>query len=130
MNKETLIQQTQSFFQERFKAEPQHIFLSSGRINIIGEHVDYNDGFVLPAAIDKYVCLTISSTDDNICTIVAKDINEEYTFNLQDSLQPVNQMWVNYLLGVLSQLKDKGYNLKGFNLAFSSTVPIDRKSVV
>ncbi|GGB69040.1 galactokinase [Flavobacterium suaedae] len=124
MSKETLIQQTQGFFQERFKTEPQHVFLSPGRINIIGEHVDYNDGFVLPAAIDKYVCLTISSTDDTTCTIVAKDIEEEYTFNLQYSLHPVDQMWVNYLLGVLSQLKDKGFNLKGFNLAFSSTVPM------
>ena len=54
--KKKLIKQTTEHFEKNFQNKPEHIFLSPGRINIIGEHVDYNDGFVLPAAIDKIIC--------------------------------------------------------------------------
>lgn len=119
-----LIKDTKDFFSGCFEATPSHVFLSPGRINIIGEHVDYNDGFVLPAAIDKYVCFAISKNEGNNCAVVAKDLNDNYNFSLNDTLQPIGRMWVNYLLGVLQQIKERGFALKGFNLVFSSTIPM------
>jgi galactokinase len=118
-----LAQQAAAYFEESFGEQPQHIFLSPGRINIIGEHIDYNDGFVLPGAINKYVCLAISPNTEK-CTIVAKDINERFEFNLNDELKPSDKMWANYFLGVLQQLKERNIPLNGFNIAFTSTVPI------
>lgn len=122
--KKKLVQQVTAHFNERFKSEPAHIFLSPGRINIIGEHVDYNDGYVLPAAINKYVCFAVSQNTGTECTLIAKDLNETYTFNLTDDLVPVDKMWVNFFLGVLQQLKEKGFAMTGFNIVFSSTIPM------
>src|SRR6187402_1654590 len=63
MSKKKLIENTTDHFETVFHSKPDHIFLSPGRINIIGEHVDYNDGFVLPAAINKYICLAVSENE-------------------------------------------------------------------
>ncbi|MEC4004576.1 galactokinase [Flavobacterium sp. SUN052] len=122
--KKKLIKNTSEHFDTLFHNKPQHIFLSPGRINIIGEHIDYNDGFVLPAAINKYVCIAISPNEDSKCKIVAKDLNEIFEFDLNDALVPNSDMWINYILGVLQQFKEKKSLDKGFNAVFSSTVPI------
>ena len=122
--KKKLIQQTTAHFEISFQKKPEYIYLSPGRINIIGEHVDYNDGFVLPSAINKYVCIAISKNETAQCKIIAKDINEIIEFDLNDSLLPNKDMWVNYILGVLHQFQEKKLPIKGFNVVFSSTVPI------
>lgn len=122
--KKKLIQHTIKHFEKLFQKKPEHIFLSPGRINIIGEHVDYNDGFVLPAAINKYICFAISKNKSSKCALVAQDLNEVYSFDLKDKLQPIEKMWVNYILGVLQQLKEKGLPEKGFTIVFSSTIPM------
>ncbi|WP_395064197.1 galactokinase [Flavobacterium sp.] len=121
--KKKLIQHTSEYFENLFQKKPEHIFLSPGRINIIGEHVDYNDGFVLPAAINKYICFAISKNTNTECAIIAKDLNEAYKFDLKEDLKPIDKMWVNYILGVLHQLKNKGLH-QGFNIVFSSTIPM------
>ncbi|HEY0045216.1 MAG TPA: galactokinase [Flavobacterium sp.] len=122
--KEKLASEATAFFEQSFGKLPEHIFLSPGRINIIGEHVDYNDGYVLPAAVDKYVCLAMSAVAEPNCVIIAKDIDERYEFSIEDTLKPVEQMWVNYFLGVLSQIKERQMPITGFKIAFTSTVPI------
>ncbi len=122
--KKKLVQNTSEHFEKSFQNKPEHIFLSPGRINIIGEHVDYNDGFVLPAAINKYVCIAISPNKNSICKIIAKDLNEVFEFNLKDTLVPNQTMWINYILGVLQQLKEQKQFDNGFNAVFSSSVPI------
>jgi galactokinase len=122
--KKQLVQQVTAHFNEQFNNAPEHIFLSPGRINIIGEHIDYNDGYVLPAAINKYVCFAVSKNEGTDCTLIAKDLNDTYAFNLNDDLVPVDKMWVNFFLGVLQQLKEMGCSMKGFNIAFSSTIPM------
>jgi galactokinase len=116
-----LTEKVQKAYQAEFQQEPAYTILSPGRINIIGEHVDYNDGFVLPAAINKYVCLAIAENGSSLCTLVALDLNKSYTFDLNTELAPVKEMWVNYILGVVAPLKNQ---LKGFNLVFSSTIPM------
>jgi len=122
--KKKLIQETTTHFEKSFQKKTEYIFLSPGRINIIGEHIDYNDGFVLPAAINKYICFAISKNDTSECTIIAKDLNETYKFDWNDKLKPIDKMWVNYILGVLHQLKEKEFALQGFNIVFSSTIPM------
>lgn len=122
--KKKLIKDTTAHFEKLFHTTPQHIFLSPGRINIIGEHVDYNDGFVLPAAINRFVCFAASESGDDTCTIVAKDLNEAYKFNLKDDIKPIDKMWANYVLGVLSQLVLRDLPIKGFNIVFSSNIPM------
>lgn len=124
MSKKKLIRQTSELFEQTFQKAPEYIFLSPGRINIIGEHVDYNDGFVMPAAINKYICFAVSKNKDSNCTLVAKDLNETYSFDVNDELKPIEKMWANYILGVLHQLKSKGLKLDGFTIVFSSTVPM------
>lgn len=122
--KKKLISTTSEHFKTIFQHEPQAVFLSPGRINIIGEHVDYNDGFVLPAAINKYICFAVSVSKTDECTLIAKDLNESYQFNWKDEVKPVDKMWVNYMLGVLHQLKERNFSLKGINIVFSSTIPM------
>jgi galactokinase len=122
--KKKLIQHTSEHFEKLFHNKPQFIFLSPGRINIIGEHVDYNDGYVMPAAINKYICFAVSKNEGPQCTLVAKDLNEAYKFDLDQELKPIDKMWANYILGVLHQLKNKGHKMSGFNIAFSSTIPM------
>jgi len=122
--KKKLINHTAGHFVKMFGNEPETIFLSPGRINIIGEHVDYNDGFVLPAAINKYICFAVSVNENTECALIAKDLNEAYKFDLNDEIVPVEKTWVNYILGVISQLKAEGHPMKGFRIVFSSTIPM------
>ena len=122
--KKKLIQITTEHFEKIVAKSPDYIFLSPGRINIIGEHVDYNDGFVMPAAINKYICFAISKNENSECTLIAKDLNEAYKFALKDELKPIDKIWVNYILGVLHQLKDNNGLSRGFTVVFSSTIPM------
>ncbi len=122
--KKKLVQQVSACFKDQFGAAPGNIFLSPGRINIIGEHVDYNDGFVLPAAINKYVCFAISSNGTNTVNLFAKDLNESYSFDLTQPLKPGDIMWANFFLGVAHLIKEKGLAFGGVNVVFSSTIPM------
>jgi galactokinase len=110
-------------FRKLFNCEPI-IVRSPGRINIIGEHTDYNEGFVLPAAIDKAAYLAISLRNDDLIHLMAQDLNENFSVHLKD-LQPVGDVsWPNYILGAVAQFQKKGVALKGFNAILTSDVPI------
>jgi galactokinase len=118
-----LIKNTTTFFAATFDHAPDKIVLSPGRINIIGEHVDYNDGYVLPAAIDKIICFTFKRNDSNSANIHAIDLDESVTIDITKEEVLTDIVWTNYLRGVLFQLKLKGYEIGGFDCAFSSTIP-------
>ncbi len=110
-------------FRGLFGGEPL-IVKSPGRINIIGEHTDYNDGFVLPAAIDKAAYLAISLRDDDEIHLMAEDLNEKFSMSINE-LKPVRDIsWPNYILGGVAQFQKKGIALKGFNAVLASDVPI------
>ena len=121
---EILIQNTTAFFKKIFGNTPDKIVLSPGRINIIGEHIDYNDGYVLPAAINKIVCFAFEINNSNTATIQAIDMNESVLIDITKEEIVSDVVWTNYLRGVLFQLKLKGYKIGGFNCAFSSNIPI------
>lgn len=121
---EILIQNTTDFFKETFGNMPDKIVLSPGRINIIGEHIDYNDGYVLPASINKIVCFAFEINNSNTANIKAIDLNESVLIDITKEEIVSDVVWTNYLRGVLFQLKLKGYKIGGFNCAFSSNIPI------
>jgi len=112
-------------FNEVFKNTKDPLIVRSpGRVNIIGEHTDYNDGFVLPAAIDKAAYIAITLRDDDEIHLLAFDLNETFSTSLKD-LKPVEDIsWPNYILGAVAQFAKKNIPLKGFNAILSSDVPI------
>lgn len=110
-------------FCESFDGNPM-IVRSPGRINVIGEHTDYNDGFVLPAAIDKAAYLAISLRDDDEINLVAADLNETFSISIHE-LKPVGDIsWPNFILGAAAQFLQRDLPLKGFNAVLMSDVPI------
>ena len=119
-----LIKTTTAFFEKTFGNTPQKIVLSPGRINIIGEHVDYNDGYVLPAAIDKVICFAFEKTNSKNSKIIAIDLDESFEINIDNPLTLNDAIWTNYFRGVLQQLQNKGITIEGFNCVFSSNIPV------
>ena len=120
---EILIKETTAFFQKTFNASAEKIVLSPGRINIIGEHIDYNDGYVLPAAIDKIICFAFEKNNSNTANIHAIDLNESVAIDVTQEAALTDNVWTNYLRGVLHQLSLKGHKIGGFNCVFSSNIP-------
>lgn len=119
-----LIQNTTAFFEKSFGSTPQKIVLSPGRINIIGEHIDYNDGYVLPAAIDKVICFAFEKSNSKKSKVIAIDLNEEFEADLTQEIKLSDVVWTNYILGVIKQLQDNGFSFEGFNCVFSSNIPV------
>lgn len=108
-------------FRERYNEQPL-IVRSPGRINIIGEHTDYNQGWVLPAAIDKAVYVAVSARTDGRYSLHSVGFHETIEGELAD-IRPT-QNWSTYLLGVVDQLLQKGYPVRGFNLVVDGDIPI------
>jgi len=110
-------------FVKTFGEEPL-LVRAPGRINIIGEHTDYNEGFVLPAAIDKAVYLGISLRSDNEIHLCTENLGEKY-FTRTEEVRPLaHGSWPNYILGVYAQFKKLGKDLPGFNAMLYSDLPI------
>ncbi len=117
-------EQIEKIFQEKFNRQPKFIVRSPGRINIIGEHTDYNKGFVLPAAIDKAAWLALAPREDSQVHLYAADLSQSFEAdaNHPDRLEPMR--WPNYLLGVMQQFLQRGFKGKGMDLVLLSEVPI------
>ena len=107
---------------EQSGAEPI-LVRSPGRVNLIGEHTDYNLGFVLPAAIDKAIFLAIAPRADRTLRLCALDTGQSYAGSL-DALHPVPEQWPNYLLGILREFQELGLALPGLDCVFGGNVPI------
>ena len=117
-----LINDVKTTFLNTFKTEPILVF-SPGRINIIGEHTDYNDGFVFPAAVDKGIAAAMQKSDTNISTAYALDMNSRIEFNL-DTLKPSAEgSWENYVFGVVAEIQNKNKVVGNFNIVFKGDIP-------
>ena len=112
----------QKAFIERFNTKP-FIVRSPGRVNLIGEHTDYNEGFVLPAAIDKETFVAISLRSDNEIHLHSYDFNDDHKSNI-NNLEKSGKGWPDYILGVADQLIKAGNTLRGFNLVFGGNIPM------
>ncbi|MCA1762633.1 MAG: galactokinase, partial [Flavobacteriales bacterium] len=111
-------------FQEKFNTTPVMV-MAPGRINLIGEHTDYNDGFVLPAAIDKAIYFAVSPRADGKCTFAALDLNLEAEVSLSDLKKAAPQLWLQYFSAALAELHSHKIDVSsGFNLVFGGDIPI------
>jgi galactokinase len=97
---------------------------SPGRINLIGEHTDYNNGFVLPAAIDKAAYLVITPRADKMIHLHAVDMGEDYHTTLDALEKSLTASWPNYILGVVQQFVQAGIAVTGFDAALTGDIPI------
>ncbi|MDW7693249.1 galactokinase [Flammeovirgaceae bacterium SG7u.111] len=111
-----------SKFTELYGKSPK-MFRSPGRVNLIGEHTDYNEGFVLPAAINKEMVFAIAPNGLDKCRVYAADLNESEEFLLAD-LKASDKGWCNYLIGVVAQFQKKDIQVAAFDLVFGGNIPI------
>jgi galactokinase len=116
-----MVQKTREKFIHLFEKEPLMV-VSPGRINLIGEHTDYNDGFVLPAAVDKKIVYAIALNGTDQCNAHAVFTNETVSFRLDD-VKPTPG-WINYLMGVVYQLQQRGLPVKGFDCVVAGDIPV------
>ena len=118
-------------FKHRYGRDPQWIAAAPGRVNIIGEHIDYNDGFVLPMAIDRYCVIAAADNSGNEATVYSVATNEEAKIQLAPmgatgSASAVQNQghWSNYLAGVLAGCSARNLRPSGFNAVIESDVPV------
>lgn len=109
-------------FKSIFGSIPQVIASSPGRINIIGEHTDYHEGFVLPAAIDKRIYVAVETRSDKKIKLYSKSFKEIFEVEIS-ILKPIKNSWTNYILGVVHQMLEQGLKLQGFNLYIDGEIP-------
>lgn len=105
-----------------FRARPK-LFVAPGRINLIGEHTDYNEGFVLPAAIDRAMIFSISPNNEDKIRLFSFDYNE-YVDTPVSNRQNGGKKWASYLLGVLDQFQKEGINPQGIDCVFGGNIPL------
>lgn len=114
-------------FKEKFSAEPDVVVAAPGRVNLIGEHIDYNDGFVLPMAIERYTVIAarVDPENESTATLYSVDMDQQVEISLVDPVKQENSHWSNYAAGVVAGfVQDKGISIPGFQAVAKSNVPI------
>ena len=121
----TLKTTTQQIFAEKFGYPPTHAIQAPGRVNLIGEHTDYNDGFVLPCAIDYQTVISCAKRDDRLVRVIAVDYdNAEDQFSLDEPIMSLKEpMWANYVRGVVKHLQKRNASFGGVDMVISGDVP-------
>ena len=109
-------------FIERFSSNPI-FYASAGRIYLIGEHTDYNGGFVFPGAIDKYIMTAININGTDKVRLYSVDMNQYTEFGLREEDKPAEQ-WACYVFGVCREVIKRGFEVKGFDAVFAGNVPL------
>ena len=110
-------------FREIYGTTPS-MFRAPGRVNLIGEHTDYNDGFVMPAAIDFYTWVAASPRADNVLRVWSEQFREFYEIGFDEVSGPPRKHWSDYVRGMAGVLQSAGYKLKGANLLIDGRVPV------
>jgi len=119
MLKERIIEE----FKNRFMVTPNFLIRSPGRVNLIGEHTDYNDGFVMPMAIDREIWMAIRPRSDRVVSLYSLDFKETRQFSL-DLIKKEGSSWLEYIKGVSGSLKKQGLDLSGWEGVMMSNIPI------
>ena len=118
-----MLNEIRNSFLDSFGTEPHIIVRSPGRINLIGEHTDYNGGFVLPAAINRSIILAFSPREDNEMHLVAYNMKETYSGRIHEYIKS-EKGWPDFITGAVEQIAKRGLKIKGFNCAFGGDIPI------
>ena len=117
------IEQVRSRFIKHFDGKTGNIYFSPGRINLIGEHTDYNGGFVFPGAVDKGIMAEVRPNGLNTVMCYSIDLKDRVEFKVDDPVGP-HTSWARYIYGIIQEMKKLGVDVKGFNTAFSGDVPL------
>ncbi len=118
-------QLSQQKFNEHYGYNPEKTVFAPGRVNIIGEHTDYNDGFVMPCAINYGMAVSFAKRNDSIWRVYAIDINEQDEFDLSQDLTQSEHKWANYVRGVVKYIQEQCPEFKqGADLVMTSDVPM------
>ena len=114
-----MIKKIKEDYDSIYKKQPQVIVRAPGRVNIIGEHTDYNYGYAMPAAINKYICISISKNNTNIIRAYSSALDESF---LSSDVNIEKKHWTRYVLGVCDEM-DKRYNLSsGYDITIHSSL--------
>ncbi len=116
-------EQLAAAFRREFGAEPEVIARAPGRVNLIGEHTDYNDGFVLPVAIDREVRVAVRRRSDGEARLLALNLGRRSRFDVHDIRHDPSERWSHYERGVVLMLRQRGYDVGGFELAIEGDLP-------
>lgn len=111
-------------FQKRFQRKPEHVFFSPGRVNLIGEHIDYNGGRVMPCAISLGTYLAVSKNTDKVFRFECLNFPETAMYNLESSYTRSGKEWFNYPLGVINYFVSQEYSVSGLDMLFYGDLPI------
>lgn len=112
-------------FIEIFGEKPADVYKAPGRVNLIGEHTDYNEGFVFPTPINRCIWVAIAPRSDDLINLYAANFNESSQFRLGNILFDSNYNWSNYVRGVANELQCEGYDVGGANIIIQGNVPLD-----
>jgi galactokinase len=118
-----IVDQCVRVFQDRYGEAPQTVVLAPGRVNLIGEHTDYNEGFVLPAAIDRWIAFAARHRSDNQAHIHAVSFDEEVSFTINRRLDRAGD-WGDYARGMVSQFQAANLRIGGFDGVIAGNVPL------
>ena len=118
-----IVQTCVSGFRKRFGGDPKVVVKAPGRVNLIGEHTDYNDGFVFPAAIDRYVVIAAKARPDNRAIVYAVSYDEDSEFVVDRGLEASGH-WSDYVKGMVSEFCDINLRLGGFEATIAGNVPL------
>ena len=110
-------------FRERFGASPR-VYRAPGRVNLIGEHTDYNDGFAMPAAIEFYCWVAVGNREDRKLSIYSEEFSATAEADLSSTATAPSKSWSDYPIGVALQLEQAGFRIRGANLLIESEVPM------
>lgn len=120
----TPVQKSQHIFTQKYNKQPELTVYAPGRVNIIGEHTDYNDGFVMPCAINYGTAIAGAKRTDHIWNVYAADLDLEDTFSLNEDFPQSEQKWANYVRGVVKFIQERCPQFKqGADLVISGNVP-------
>lgn len=117
------INQVRSRFIKHFDGKTGNIYFAPGRINLIGEHTDYNGGFVFPGAVDKGITAEVRPNGLDTIMCYSIDLKDRVEFKINDPKGP-RATWARYIYGIVQEMKKRGVDVKGFNTAFSGDVPL------
>ena len=118
-----LVAETTDTFRDRFGEDPQWLVAAPGRVNLIGEHIDYNDGFVMPMAIDRYVVIAGGPCEGATANLYSVNLDDAGSVPLDADSRPSEMHWTNYVRGVIALMAAKGLKVPSFNAVVNSNVP-------
>jgi galactokinase len=118
------VREAQTVFKKHFGHPPTHVVSAPGRLELLGNHTDYNDGLVMSLAVDRYIIMASSPRTDGKVELVSSAFPGRETFAVDDLKKNPSAPWASYVKGVLAQLRKRGVHFSGFNAAIHGTIPM------